>query len=238
MRKFVAYYRVSTKGQGKSGLGLEAQKRIIEASVKRLDGEIVLPEFVEVESGTNKERISVNQSLNLDSLLKKRPVLLAAINQAKEEGATLIAKDISRFSRFTLLIDYMISTGIDFVCAEYPNDSPMFLKMRANFAEEEAKEISRRTKAALESKKMRDGEWRVNTITPAKRAKAIEAIKAKAASNQDTIKATDAASDKRTVGKSLQVIANELNAAGYKTPRGKSFSRVQVKRLLDRVDVI
>lgn len=229
--KYVCYYRVSTKKQGASGLGLEAQKTAVTNFVSSIDGQVVTPDYVEVESGASKERISIDQNLTLDSLLAKRPVLRDAIRRAQKEDAILVAKEISRFSRFTLLIDYLISTGVKFVCADYPNDSEMLLKFRATIAEDEAKKISQRTKQALAEKRKTDGEWRVSNLSDSGRQKSIETRKVKAELGR--VKVANYVRLMRQDGMSYRAIASQLHDEGFKTPRNKKYSAMAVKRILE-----
>jgi len=233
--KFIPYYRVSTQKQGNSGLGLEAQKFIVENYIKRIDGSIVSDDFVEVVSGTNKERISAFKSMSLDTLLSKRPTLLAAINEAKAKDAILITKDLSRLSRFTLLIDYMISTNIKFVCAEYPNDNEMMLKFRAAIYEDEARNISKRTSAALQAKKARGQKvGNPQNFTNEGRLKAWESIRAKAKLNANNKRASAIICEYKAKGMSLKAIAEKLNEMGFKTSTNKAFHKTTVSRIYKR----
>ena len=133
--KYVAYYRVSTDQQGSSGLGLEAQR----ASAHRFaDGRIIC-EFVECESGTKNNR----------------PQLNAAIQSCKNTGATLLVAKLDRLFRSVLFTAQLMESGVDFVACDTPNVNRLTIHILAAVAEEEARLISERTKAALAARKAR-----------------------------------------------------------------------------------
>lgn len=152
--KYVSYIRVSTDKQGDSGLGIEAQQKINRNYITSMQGELIKEE-IEIETGTNKMRISSKTNLNLETLLEKRPILRDLIEYCKEQKATLVVKDLSRLGRSSLLIAYLMQVGIKFVCADSPKDDGFMLQIRAAMYEEEAKNISKRTIAALQAKKAR-----------------------------------------------------------------------------------
>jgi len=153
-KKFVSLIRVSTKIQAQSNLGLESQKYSVEKYVESAGGEII-ESIIEVESAGNRDKISIDSNLNIDKLLRKRPKLLYAIRLAQKEKATIVVKEASRLSRFSLLIDFLLSSGVDFVCSDSPNDSPLILKLKTSINEEELVKISSRTRSALQAKKAR-----------------------------------------------------------------------------------
>lgn len=152
--KYVSYIRVSTDKQGDSGLGIEAQQKINRNYITSVSGELI-KESIEIETGTNKTRISSKTNLNLDTLLEKRPILRDLIEYCKVEKAILVVKDLSRLGRSSLLISYLMQLGIQFVCAESPKDDVFILQIKAAMFEAEAKNISERTIAALQAKKAR-----------------------------------------------------------------------------------
>lgn len=152
--KYVSYIRVSTEKQEDSGLGIEAQQRINKTYIANMKGELIREE-IEVETGTNKTRISIKQNLNLETLLDKRPVLRELIEYCQKENATLVVKDLSRLGRNQLLISYLMQAGINFICADSPSDTPFILQIKAAVYEDEARLISKRTIEALQAKKAR-----------------------------------------------------------------------------------
>ena len=133
MASFVAYHRVSTDKQGRSGLGLEAQAEAVARYVEGRGGEVVAT-FTEVESG--------KKSTN-------RPQLDAALRAAKKAKAVLIISTLDRLGRDVHFIAGLMKSGVDFVSADRPNASPFELHIYAAIAEEERRKISQRTRAAL-----------------------------------------------------------------------------------------
>ena len=151
--KFIALYRVSTGKQADSQLGLKAQQEAIKNYVKQVSGELV-EEVEEIESGSNKDRINTkNKSLSYDLMLIKRPQLKYVIELAENSGATIIVKEPSRLTRFSILMGFLIEYKVNFICADCPNDDSMMLKLRTVFNEEENLRRSERTKLALQQKK-------------------------------------------------------------------------------------
>ena len=137
MSKYVAYYRVSTAKQGKSGLGLAAQKEKIE-NFARGRGSIIA-DFTEIESGRKDERC----------------VLWEAIEYAKVHQAKLVIARLDRFSRNVSFISRIMDQGIELVIAEMPDATTFQLHIFAALAQEERRLISERTKAALAQAKKR-----------------------------------------------------------------------------------
>ena len=144
MVEYVVYYRVSTERQGRSGLGLDAQRSMVERFVP--DGDKIIAEFTEVESGKND----------------KRSELWKAISLVKKTKAKLLIPKLDRFSRKVSFISGIIDQGIELVVCEYPNVNTFFLHLLACFAEEERRQISERTRAALAEAKKRGKQLGVN----------------------------------------------------------------------------
>ena len=134
---YVAYYRVSTKRQGESGLGLEAQVRMVEGYARN---GVIIKEFTEKETGTSK---------------RERPILAEAIEMCKETGAKLLIAKLDRLARDVHFISSLSRTGVDFVCCDNPNANKLTINLLASVAESEAEAISSRTKAGLGSIKER-----------------------------------------------------------------------------------
>jgi DNA invertase Pin-like site-specific DNA recombinase len=131
---FIAYYRVSTDKQGRSGLGLEAQQ---EAVAPYRDQ--ITHSFTEIESGSDNHR----------------PQLAAAIAMCKSTGATLLIAKIDRLSRDAGFLLTLRSSGLAIMAADMPHVGTLEFGIRAVFAQHEREEISRRTKAALAAAKAR-----------------------------------------------------------------------------------
>jgi DNA invertase Pin-like site-specific DNA recombinase len=138
MPSFVAYYRVSTQGQGHSGLGLEAQKTAVHAHVQQVGGNLV-GEFTEVESGALDERTELNLALKL---CRARKTLL------------VIAK-LDRLARSVHFIAQLLNSGVEFVAADMPHANKLTIHIIAAVAEYEREMIAQRTKAALAAAKAR-----------------------------------------------------------------------------------
>lgn len=234
--KFIEYYRVSTERQGRSGLGLEAQEAAVTRYIASVKGESI-NRYVEIESGGSKDKISIDQNLNTDVLLKRRPILLKAIKEAKETGATIIVKEASRLSRFSLLIDYLIASGINFLAADNPQDDAMFIKLRTIFNEEELKKVSERTKKALAAKKAQGHTLgKPENFSDEGRRKGAQRVKELSKNSELNRQVMKFIIADRKEEKSYKVIADELNSLGMKTPRGKSFQAGTVSVMLHRYE--
>lgn len=218
MSKFVAYYRVSTDRQGQSGLGLAAQK----AAVRKYTGNCkscIIAEFTEIETGTNK---------------RKRTEIVKAIEAAKKHDAILIIAKLDRLARNVHFVSTLMESGVKFVACDMPEADPFTIHIFAALAEREAKLISERTRAALEARRKRVGEWRVSNLDNEARARAWAANSRKAAQNENNRKASGYIEMLRQAGMSYAAIADKLNAEGFRTSRGKYFAPMTVKRLYDR----
>ena len=226
MKKYVAYYRVSTRKQGDSGLGLDAQKRMVQGYVGNT---IILEEFTEVESGTSKG---------------KRPILKQAIQRCQDEGATLVIAKIDRLSRNVHFVSSLYQSGVDFVCCDMPHANKLTIHLFAAVAEHEADIISERNKAAAQSIKKiieRDGYYtskagnKITKLGGCKNPNTVPAIEAwmdKSKNNRNKNVARPFAQELRRQGIGYCTIACRLNEAGYKTSRGKFYYKTSVQRLL------
>jgi DNA invertase Pin-like site-specific DNA recombinase len=213
----IAYYRVSTKRQASSGLGLEAQRAAVAAHV-HANGMQIAAEFEEHETGTSK---------------RQRVAIHAAIAEAQRTGATLLIAKLDRLARNVHFISGLMESGVRFVAVDMPAVTPLTLHVLAAVAEQEAQMIAARTKAALAAAKARG----VKLGTPANLT--IEAQQAGAAANRAaaidaTKQATCMAQELRRRGETLRQIAETLNQNGFTTRTGKMFSAMQIKRMLDR----
>ena len=216
----INYYRVSTAKQGKSGLGLDAQRAAIEAFCASRGCEPLDPEYVEVESGKRDDR----------------PELAKALHHAKVTGATLVIAKLDRLSRNVAFLAKLQDAGVKFVAADMPDATEMTVQIMAVMAQAERKAISKRTKEALAAAKARGtklgnpmgakafGPYRGN-------APAIAAIKAKAkAFATDVMPVIEAI---RAEGhRSLRAIAAELNQRGIMTARGGKWGPCGVRDLI------
>ena len=136
METYIAYYRVSTKEQGISNLGIEAQKRTVELFCK--NGKIIHC-YTEIESGKNNKRVKLS----------------AAINECKQTGATLVISKLDRLSRNLAFVTSLMESQIKFQACDMPTANELTIAIFAAIAQNEVKLISERTKSALQSLKLR-----------------------------------------------------------------------------------
>ena len=217
MQKYVAYYRVSTKQQGESGLGLEAQKTMAKNFLKNDD--VLICEYEEVESGKNNNR----------------PQLLKAIEKSKSEGATLLIAKLDRLSRNAGFIFLLKDSNVDFKCCDMPEANSLTIGIMAVLAQEERELISKRTISALQELKAKGVKLgNPKNLTLEAQKMGSEAMRLKALSNENNRKATALIVSLRNAGKTYGKIADELNISGFKTSRGCEFTSSQVLVLYDR----
>jgi len=223
-RIFVAYFRVSTDKQGRSGLGLEAQQAAV-AGFLRPSDKLLDPPFIEVESGRKADR----------------PQLAAAIARCRKTGATLVIAKLDRLARRVAFVANLMEAGVSFVAADMPNADPFMLHVYAAVAEEEARAISRRTKAALAAAKARGkslGGKRPGqhppTVEVAKRGAEAASSVRKAAADRAAHSVLPRIEELRAQGASLGQIADRLLKEGVRTPRGGAWTATAVRRVLQR----
>jgi DNA invertase Pin-like site-specific DNA recombinase len=215
-QKYVAYYRVSTDKQGKSGLGLEGQRACV---VARVHLGHLIGEYTEVVSGRAR--------------YPKRPELAKAIEHAKREGATLIVAKLDRMARSVSFLFDLRESGVNVEACDQPEFNTLTLGIFATMAQYEAELIGQRTAAALEAKREREGEWRVGGFSEEARQRSMEVRQAIAEENPNNKRARKFAAVLRAQGLSYGAIADQLMEAGFQTSRGSDKWRPQqVKRLL------
>ncbi len=210
--RFVAYHRVSTAKQGQSRLGLEAQKVAVENYLNGGSWELV-GDFVEVESGKRKNR----------------PQLNAALALCKKQKATLIIAKLDRLARNLHFISGLMEARIEFLAVDNPTANRLTVQILAAVAEEEARAISARTKAALASAKARGVALGKNGIQLGK---------------ENRLRALKSAYDLKPIIENLKAegvttvreICGCLNARRIPTPQGKQWHSTSVHRLLKRLD--
>jgi DNA invertase Pin-like site-specific DNA recombinase len=216
--RYVAYLRVSTEGQGRSGLGLEAQRAAVGAHAATTGGQIV-SEFVEVESGRKRDR----------------PQLAAALDACGTTRATLVIAKLDRLARNVAFVSNLMESGVEFVAADMPAVNRLTIHILAAVAEEEARMTSARTRAALAAAKargMRLGNPRLLARDPdlSARANAVQVANARrrASSVLPYIEGAQ-----RAGATTLAEIAQALMARGVPAPRGgHRWSPAQVRRTL------
>lgn len=220
----IGYLRVSTKRQGDSGLGLEGQKVAIEQFAANRSCRVVAF-YTEVESGT----------------VADRPALKAAIQHAKRHRAILAVAKLDRLARNVAFLSSLMEENIEFVACDNPDVNRLTIHILAAVAEDEARRISDRTKAALSAYKSRGGV--LGASRPECRNLTSEARMkgAKEAGNVHRQRAAnwyDGLHDELEVlrkdGKTYQQIADYLNSKDETTRRGARWNKVQVMRVLRR----
>ena len=222
-RKFVSWRRVSTQKQGKSGLGLEAQKTIINYFVSEANGELIADYY---ETYTGK---------NLHGCVE----LQKAMECAKKNSATLVVAKTDRFRNLEQALEvYREMEGCIYFCdvpmAEDVATYKFMLSLSWSLAEREAAITSIRTRQALQAKRDR-GEAIGNpnaTISDTMRANSIASRRKDAQLNENNRKAYKLASLLVAQGKTITEVSRELNENGCKTPNGKQWQTVQVQRLM------
>lgn len=221
MNAAVAYYRVSTAKQGQSGLGLEAQRAAV-AEFARMHGYNVVEEFTEVETGTAK---------------RKRVAIFQAIEAAQARGATLLIAKLDRLARNVHFISGLIEAKVDFKAVDMPQVDTFTLHVLAAVAEQEAKAISSRTKAALSAAKARGTVLGAQTgqdrFGEAGRLKAAR-HRSEAAQQAYSRLLVQTVKQLKADGHSLRGIAKRLNDLGERTREGAEFTAVHVSRILKR----
>lgn len=223
MKGFVAYYRVSTKRQGDSGLGLDAQR---EAVRRFIGSSSLVAEHEEIESGGRADR----------------PALEAALRDCRLHGATLVIAKLDRLARSVAFISRLQEDGVQFVAVDLPHANNFTVQIMAAVAEHERRLIAERTRAALEAAKARGvrlggrrGEHRIEHFSDRGRQRSAEVRGAKAqALAADRFELVRAIRAQGVV--SLQGIARELNKRAIPAPRGGAWSAGQVRRIMLRME--
>ena len=220
--KYVAYYRVSTKKQGKSGLGLDAQRDTVSKFIKR-NGDRIIAEFTEVESGKNNDRLELSK----------------AIEMANENDATLVIAKLDRLSRNVSFISQLMDEKVKFVCCDMPEANELTIHIFAAMAQFERKRISERIKEALDAKRVREPDWKPGNpqnLTKEARQMAYDSISRKAREDKGVRHAFHFIRPLREQGLSYDKIAAMLNKEKYRTRRGKKFSGWQVWKIDKRFE--
>lgn len=205
--KFVAYYRVSTERQGRSGLGLAAQQSKIRDYLLETDN--LVAEFCDIQSGRDDNRLELHKALAL----------------AKRDNAKIIIARLDRFSRRVSFIAQIMEQSIGLVCAEMPNASDFQLHIFAALAQEERRLISERTKAALVEAKRRGKILGANGKNLAARNRAAA---------DEFASQLVAKLDAELMRQPYSRIARALNDRGIKTFTGREFHAQTIKNYIAR----
>ena len=215
--RFVSYFRVSTQKQGRSGLGLEAQREAVTAYLNGGNW-TVLAEFMEVESGRKSDR----------------PELVKALDHCRLTGATLVIAKLDRLARDAHFLLGIQKAGVEFVACDMPTANRLTVGIMALVAEEEARAISVRTKVALAAAKARGtvlggyrgGPMVDGTLGAQARREMADTFAAGLAPMLRPM---------RDEGLSLRQIAARLDAQKIRTPRGGAWTATAVKNIFTRI---
>lgn len=217
----VAYLRVSTGKQGRSGLGIEAQRDNI-ARFAANEGYEIAAEFVEVETGKGADA------------LDRRLQLAAALGEARRRKGSVVVAKLDRLSRDVHFISGLMVHKVPFIVTELgPDVDPFMLHIYAALGEKERKLIASRTKAALAVRKAQGVVLGSPNLAKARRAsKAVVVANADrhAANVEPIIRAV-----RRAGANTLREIAEALNARGVRTARGGTWHATTVKNVMDRM---
>lgn len=222
--KAVLYYRVSTSAQGRSGLGLDAQREAVGKFCQARDCE-VLAEYTEIESGKRNDR----------------PQLREALDHAELTGATLVIAKLDRLSRDAAFLLQLQKSGAKFVAADMPEACNLTVGILALVAQQEREAISARTKAALAAAKARGQKLgNPNRDAPLRRAAkgnaaAVGVLKAEADQRAAKLRKTIEVLQAKGIT-SLPAIAKALNEGTVLTPRGGKWYPSSVRNLLARLE--
>ncbi|RWJ97001.1 recombinase family protein [Mesorhizobium sp.] len=220
MKSVISYLRVSTNGQGRSGLGLEAQRQAT-ACFAEAEGFDITAEFIEVETGQGADALS------------RRPELAKALAVAKKAGCSIVVAKLDRLSRDVAFISGLMARRVPFIVAELgPNVDPFVLHLFAAVAEHERTVISKRTRAALTAAKERGVKLGGPKLVEAQK-RSVEVRMAQADAFAANI--LPIIRDIQASGvKSRRQVAVALNARGVASARGGTWTAVQVTDIINR----
>ncbi|MER9462636.1 recombinase family protein [Mesorhizobium sp. M0387] len=221
MKSAMSYFRVSTDKQGKSGLGLDAQRQAV-ARFVAAEGIEIVGEFTDVETGKGADALA------------KRPQLAKALAAArKNSNCPVIVSKLDRLSRDVHFISGLMANRVPFVVAELgPNVDPFMLHIYASLAEKERALISERTRHALQEAKKRGVKLGGPKLAEAQQ-RSVEVRMAQATAFAANV--LPVIRDIQASGvKSLRQIAVALNARGIGTARGGTWTAVQVTDIINR----
>lgn len=222
VNNYIAYLRVSTQKQGYSGLGLEAQREIINSY---LQGITPISEYVEVESGRKTDR----------------PKLKEALAQCRKDGATLIVAKLDRLARNVSFLSSLLESDVEIIFCDFPQANKMVLHILAAISQYEAELIATRTRQALAAKKIRGAKLGNPEHLMEKHHQAITN-----SNRTNSEKANANPNNKRAVallktlvgqGKTYQEMVDVLNKERFVTSQGCQFTRSTVYRLIKRYNL-
>lgn len=211
----VAYYRVSTAKQGRSGLGLEAQQQAVSELVKR-EGLTLMAEYTEIETATGKRR---------------RPQLAAALDACRESDAMLLIAKLDRLARNVHVLTGLMESGVKFKACDMPEADSFTVHILAAVAQREAELISERTRGALAAAKARGTRLgNPKGFEPGVQALGVQARQEAARKHYQGL-VLEHICTLRDGGKSYRQIASKLNTLGERTRHGNAWTPAQVRRV-------
>ena len=220
--QYVAYLRVSTQKQGYSGLGLDAQRRIIQ---KYLCGKTPVAEYIEIESGRKKDR----------------PKLKEALTLCRKDGATLIVAKLDRLARNVSFLSNLLENDVEIVFCDFPQANKMMLHILSAISQYEAELIAARTRSALQAKKARGFRLGNPEHLMERHGQAIQnsirTCKRKANNNPNNTRDVAMLRTLIRENHTLKEIADILNREGFVTSQGCSFSKSTVYKLIKRYNL-
>ena len=217
-RRYIAYFRVSTPRQGRSGLGLEAQQQAVNVFLHG-HGELIIESFTEIESGRKNDR----------------PQLAAALDACRRHKAALLIAKLDRLARNVHFISGLMESGVEFVAVDMPEANRLTIHILAAVAEHEREITSQRTKTALQAAKARG--TKLGSPDPTKgaaiRSQVLQAKASRFAANTlPVIRGLQA-----TGITSYKALARALNARGIPTANRRKWYGTTVKNLLRQTDI-
>ena len=219
---YVSYLRVSTQKQGHSGLGLEAQREIIQ---KHLYDTTPISEFIEIESGRKKDR----------------PKLKEALDLCRKTGATLIVAKLDRLARNVSFLSSLLETDVEIIFCDFPQANKMVLHILSAISQYEAELTASRTKSALAAKKARGYKLGNPEHLLDKHQQAIQnsimTCKTKADNNPNNKRAVAMLRTLVKENRSLNEMAKILNDEGFVTSQGAKFSKSTIHKLIKRYNL-
>lgn len=217
MKTAIAYYRVSTDRQGKSGLGLEAQQEDVRLFADR-QGFQVTAHLTEIESGRKNDR----------------PQLLATLAQCRKEKATLIMAKLDRLGRNVAFIANLMESRVQFKAVNNPHADELMIHLLAAFAQHERKQISTRTRDALQAAIRRGVEL-------GKHGREVLSQQNSEAADEFAERMRPIITDIQRQGiTTIRAIYTELNERKVPTfhSKGESWHVITVQRLIKRIQKI
>lgn len=216
VERVVSYLRVSTARQGKSGLGIAAQREAVTRYIEST-GATLIEEFEEHESGKGSDA------------LDKRPKLAEAIKLAKRRRAVLLIAKLDRLARNVHFVSGLMEKGVEFRCCDFPSADRTMLHIYATMAEAEGRRISQRISEALREKKAKGlPVGNLANLQPHNTVRAREAARF-------AVRMRPALAGFKAEGLSQRAMVERLNEVGSRTAQGSEWSLVQLQRVLSRI---